>query len=179
MAFDDAVADFPADPMNRIIPNGTVTPWHMLEHIRLTQWDILDYIRNRDYVEPDWPADYWPPVDARATSEQFQATLDAIRADNDALRQIVRDTATDVFATIPNTPGHTIIREVRIVADHNSYHLGEFAILRQAMGFKHVESGPLVRSSYHARDQVPGAEHRALRRRAALDSNGRVIPAAS
>jgi hypothetical protein len=134
MAFDDAVADFPADAINRIIPNGTVTPWHMLEHIRLTQWDILDYIRNRDYVEPDWPAEYWPPVDARATPEQFQATLDAFRADNDALRQIVRDTATDVFATIPNTPGHTIIREVRIVADHNSYHLGEFAILRQAMG---------------------------------------------
>jgi hypothetical protein len=134
MAFDDAVADFPADAMNRIIPNGTVTPWHMLEHIRLTQWDILDYIRNRDYVEPDWPADYWPPEDARATPEQFQATLNAFRADNDALRQIVRDPAMDVFAAIPNTPGHTIIREVRIVADHNSYHLGEFAILRQAMG---------------------------------------------
>jgi hypothetical protein len=134
MAFDDAVADFPADAMNRIIPNGTVTPWHMLEHIRLTQWDILDYIRNREYVEPDWPADYWPPEDARATPEQFQATLNAFRADNDALRLIVRDAATDVFAAIPNTPGHTIIREVRIVADHNSYHLGEFAILRQAMG---------------------------------------------
>jgi hypothetical protein len=134
MAFDDAVADFPAEAINRIIPNGTVTPWHMLEHIRLTQWDILDYIRNRDYVEADWPAEYWPPVDARATPEQFQATLNAIRADNDALRLIVRDSATDVFAMIPNTPGHTIIREVRIVADHNSYHLGEFAILRQAMG---------------------------------------------
>jgi hypothetical protein len=134
MSFDDAVADFPDDAMNRLIPNGSVTPWHMLEHIRLTQWDILDYVRNRDYVEPDWPADYWPDESARATPEQFQATLDAFRADNDALRGIVRDPATDVFATIPNTPGHTLIREIRIVADHNSYHLGEFAILRQAMG---------------------------------------------
>jgi hypothetical protein len=134
MPFDDAVADFPEEAMNRLIPNGSVTPWHMLEHIRLTQWDILDYIQNPGYTEPEWPADYWPAESARATPEQFQATIDAFRADNDALRRIVRDPTTDVFAMIPNTPGHTIIREVRIVADHNSYHLGEFAILRQAMG---------------------------------------------
>jgi hypothetical protein len=133
MPFDDAVADFPTDAMNRVIPNGSVTPWHMLEHLRLTQWDILDYIRNRAYVEIAWPDDYWPPERARATPEQFQATIDAFRADNEALRRIVRDPTNDVFATIPDTPGHTIIREVRIVADHNSYHLGEFAILRQAM----------------------------------------------
>jgi len=62
------------------------------------------------------------------------------------------------------------------------YHPDEFAEMKSealAMGFKHVESGPLVRSSYHARDQVPGAELRALRRRASLDADGRVIPAAS
>ena len=134
MPFDEAVADFPADAINRLVPGGDVTPWAILEHLRLTQWDILDYIRNRDYAEMEWPEEYWPPKGAETTAEGFKASVEAFRADNDALRRIVADPSTDVFAVIPGTPNHTIVREVRIVADHNSYHLGEFAILRQSMG---------------------------------------------
>ena len=134
MPFEAAVADFPADGINRLVPDSPYSPWHLLEHIRATQTDILDYIRNRDYLEPTWPDEYWPPRGATATPAEFQATLDAFRRDRNALRDIVADPATDLFAVIPDTPGHTIFREIRITGAHNAYHIGEFAILRQVMG---------------------------------------------
>jgi hypothetical protein len=134
MPFDAAVAQFPADAINRHPPNVPYTPWHLLEHIRIAQADILDYIRNHDYIAPQWPEEYWPPRDATATPERFAQTIEAFRADRQALRDLVADPATDLLATIPGTPGHTILREIRLVGDHNAYHIGEFAILRQVMG---------------------------------------------
>jgi len=133
MPFEDAVADFPPDAMNRLPPNVPYTPWHLLEHLRLTQADILDYIRNRAYLEPGWPDAYWPSPDASATPEQFAQSVEGFRADQAALHDLVVDPATDLLAMIPNTPGHTILREIRVVGDHNAYHIGEFAILRQVM----------------------------------------------
>jgi hypothetical protein len=134
MPFEAAVADFPGDAINRLVPDSPYTPWHLLEHIRFAQWDILDYIRNREYLEATWPDEYWPGRDATATPAEFEETLAAFRRDRDALRDIVADSATDLFATIPGTPGHTIFREIRIIGAHNAYHIGEFAILRQVMG---------------------------------------------
>ena len=134
MAFDDAVADFPPDAINAVPPNVGYTPWHLLEHLRITQWDILDYIVNRDYRGMKWPDEYWPSPTATATAEQFAATIAGFRSDNQALCDLVADPATDLLAVIPNTPGHSILREVRVVGDHNSYHIGEFAVLRQVMG---------------------------------------------
>jgi DinB superfamily len=134
MPFEAAVADFPAEGINRRVPDADYTPWHLLEHIRFAQVDILDYIRDRAYLEPTWPDEYWPPRDATATLAEFRATLDAFRRDRAALRDLVADPATDLFAVLPDTPGHTIFREIRIVGAHNAYHIGEFAILRQVMG---------------------------------------------
>jgi len=134
MPFDEAVADFPDEAINARPPNVEYTPWHLLEHVRLTQADILDYIVNRDYVEIEWPAEFWPARDSMATPAQFAETIAGFHRDVAALRDIVNDPATDLVATIPGTPGHTILREVRIVGDHNAYHVGEFAVLRQVMG---------------------------------------------
>ena len=133
MTFDEAVADFPTDAINAHAPNVPYTPWHLLEHLRITQRDILDYVRQDEYTERDWPADYWPAEDAIADRAQFDATIDGFREDNAALRDIVANPGTDLFAVIPGTPGHTVLREARIDADHNAYHIGEFAILRQVM----------------------------------------------
>jgi hypothetical protein len=134
MPFDEAVADFPDDAINRRPPNVEYTPWHLLEHLRLTQADILDYVTNERYVEPSWPADYWPDRDATATREVFDQTIGDFRADLATLRGLVLDPARDLFAVIPGTPGHTLLREARIDSDHNAYHVGEFAVLRQVMG---------------------------------------------
>ncbi len=134
MPFDTAVADFPAVAVNRRPPNVPYTPWHLLEHIRIAQRDILDYIRDRAYLAPDWPEEYWPARDATATPDEFARTVEGYRSDRAALRALVADPATDLLAVIPDTPDHTILREVRLVGDHNAYHIGEFAILRLVMG---------------------------------------------
>ena len=134
MSFEDAVADFPDDAINRRPPNVGYTPWHLVEHLRLTQWDILEYVRNPKWVSPDWPIGYWPDPSAEATPAQFAASVAGFLADRAALGDLVADPASDLLAPIPHTPGHSLLREVRIVADHNAYHVGEFAILRQVMG---------------------------------------------
>jgi hypothetical protein len=134
MRFEEAVADFPDDAINSRPPNVSYTPWHVVEHLRLTQWDILEYIRNPAWVSPDWPIGYWPDPSATATPEQFGDSVARFLADRTALRDLVADPAWDLTASIPHTPGHTLLREVLIVADHNAYHVGEFAILRQVMG---------------------------------------------
>lgn len=134
MPFEDAIADFPDDAINGRAPNVDYTPWHLLEHLRLTQADILDYVIDPDYVELEWPAGYWPDRNATATRAEFDATNHAFIADKAALRTLVMDPERDLFAVIPGTPGHTLLREVRVDADHNAYHVGEFAILRQIMG---------------------------------------------
>ena len=134
MPFDAAVADFPDEAVNRRPPNVPYTPWHLVEHIRIAQRDILDYIRDRTYLAPNWPEEYWPARDATATPDEFARSVTSFRADSQALHELVADPATDLLATIPGTPGHTILREVRLVGAHNAYHIGEFAILRQVMG---------------------------------------------
>ncbi len=134
MPFDAAVADFPDEAINRRPPNVPYTPWHLIEHIRRTQADLLAYIRQAGYVAPKWPAAYWPAPDSKATPDEFARSVDGFRSDQAALHELVADPATDLLATIPNTPGHTILREVRLAADHTAYHVGELAILRQVMG---------------------------------------------
>ena len=135
LPFEAAVADFPTEAINQPVPDlPAYTPWHLLDHIRYAQWDILEYIRNRAYLEPTWPDNYWPPLDATATREEFDETITSFQRDRASLREIIEEASTDLLAVIPNTPGHTIFREIRVVGAHNAYHIGEFAILRQVMG---------------------------------------------
>ena len=134
MPFEEAVADFPDEVMNRRPPNVDYTPWALLEHLRITQLDILEYVTDPEYVERTWPDDYWPDPAAIATREDFDATIRGFLVDRAALRGLLTDPSRDLFAVIPGSPGHTLLREIRIDADHNAYHIGEFAILRQVMG---------------------------------------------
>ena len=134
MPFEDAVKDFPDEAINLRAPSVDYTPWHLLEHLRLTQADILDYVINPAYVELDWPLDYWPDPAATATRVQFDETIRGFLGDKAALRALLMDPERDLLAVIPGTPGHTLLREVRVDADHNAYHVGEFAIMRQIMG---------------------------------------------
>jgi hypothetical protein len=134
MRFAEAVADLPDHAINRRPPNVDYTPWHLVEHLRITQRDILEYIRDPAWVSPDWPIRYWPQPDATATAAGFAASAAAFLEDRAALRDLVANPAWDLTAPIPHTPGHSLLREIRIVTDHNAYHVGELAILRQVMG---------------------------------------------
>ncbi|HEU5343273.1 MAG TPA: DinB family protein [Ktedonobacterales bacterium] len=140
MSFTEAVADYPMDRINALFPHGGYSAWHLLEHLRLTQWDILDFIRNPDYQERAWPQDYWPAPDQQATPDDWRRTIQSFLADQQALLAIIQDPETDLWAPIPQGTGQTIAREIMVVADHNAYHIGEFAIMRQVMetwGLRH------------------------------------------
>jgi hypothetical protein len=134
MPFEAAVADFPDDAINAFPPNVPYTPWHLVEHLRLTQADMLDYVSSADYREKRWPDDFWPERDARATREEWDASVQGFLDDRSELRALAADPARDPDEPIPWTPGHSLFRCVRIIGDHNAYHVGEFAILRQVMG---------------------------------------------
>lgn len=134
LTFEQAVADFPLEFINRRPPNVPYTPWHLLEHLRIAQWDILEFIRNPQHVSPEWPKGYWPAADEQADAARWQQTLAEFQADMQALQDLAANPATDLLAEIPHAPGYTILREILLVADHNAYHIGEFAILRQIMG---------------------------------------------
>ncbi len=134
MTLEDAVADYPVESMNTTFPNGDYSSWHLLEHIRLSQWDILDFMRNPEYQEREWPKEYWPPQEAQASEADWNETLASFQRDMQALQAIAMDPQIDLHARIPWGTGQTILRELLLVADHNAYHIGEFAIMRQVMG---------------------------------------------
>ena len=133
MPFDQAVADFPAAHMNDFPPHVSYTPWQLLEHLRIAQWDILEFIRNPAHRSPPWPDGYWPPRTTSVDSAMWAQTISAFQADLQTLQTIVANPAIDLYASLPHAPGYTILREMLVVAEHNAYHIGEFAILRQVM----------------------------------------------
>lgn len=108
--------------------------WQLLEHLRFAQQDILDFCRNPNYQEPDWPDDYWPAEAAPPDQAMLDKTLKAIRRDLEAMVQLVQDTENDLFAVIPHGNGQTLLREAMLVAEHNAYHLGQVVVLRRLQG---------------------------------------------
>jgi DinB family protein len=134
MTFEDAIADFPPDAINVAPPNMPYTPWHLVEHLRITQRDMLDYVIGPDYPRLDWPTDYWLARTTSAGVEQWEASVRAFLDDRGRLGALVTDPERDMEAPIAWTPGHSLLRCVRIIGNHNSYHVGELAILRQVTG---------------------------------------------
>ncbi len=134
MSFDQAVADFPLEVINTRPPHVPYTPWHLLEHLRIAQWDILEFIRSPGHRSPPWPKGYWPSPEAMADETKWLGSIDRFRGDLNALQDLIEDPDTDLYAPLPHAPEYTIFREILTVADHNAYHIGEFAILRQVMG---------------------------------------------
>jgi len=130
ISFDQAVADFPMKQINTQLPGQpSYTPWRLLEHIRLAQRDILDFIRDPAYVSPEWPAGYWPPQGEKADEARWRRTIEEFRADRRELEKIVKDPNTDLTALMPQGEEYTVLREILVAADHNAYHLGEFGLM--------------------------------------------------
>lgn len=141
MTFQEAVAQFPLDKINTIFPNGTYSAWHLLEHIRITQVDIINFITNENYKEIEWPKEYWPPKEKQADKKDWKKTIELYESDIQKLMNIVKDETTDLYTKIQWGNGQTIFREILLVADHTAYHLGEFASMREVMktwGKSHV-----------------------------------------
>ena len=132
--FEKVVKDFPADLRGNRPEGAEHSPWEVLEHLRIAQWDILDFSQNAEYKEPKWPDEYWPKTAAPADEKAWDQSVIAFRSDLKAMCDLVADERTDLFAKIPHGDGQTVLREALVVADHNAYHLGELVLLRRMLG---------------------------------------------
>lgn len=139
MSFDEAVSGFPLKNINRRLPNASYTVWHLLEHMRIAQWDILEFVRNPDHVSPEFPEGYWPKVDEMASTAQWKKTVKDFRSDLKAVADIVKAPGTDFFSPIPHAKDYNILREILLVADHNAYHVAELVTLRRVLNMKPIK----------------------------------------
>lgn len=132
--FDAAVEGLPPELRGRTPAGLPYSPWQLLEHLRITQHDILDFSRNPDYREIRWPDDYWPESPAPPDSGAWERSVAAFHEDRQALQAMVRDPSVDLFGTIPHGSGQTYIRELLLAADHAAYHIGEMVAVRRMLG---------------------------------------------
>ncbi|HXZ33628.1 MAG TPA: DinB family protein [Terriglobales bacterium] len=132
--FDDAIADFPSELRGQKPANLPHSAWMLLEHMRIAQWDILEFSRNRKHKSPEWPKGYWPATDDPPNTAQWNTSIKQFRADLKEMEDLVKNPKTDLFAKIPWGDGQTILREALLVADHNAYHLAQIVDLRRLLG---------------------------------------------
>jgi hypothetical protein len=132
--FEQAFAGLPAK-LRGARPRGLpFTAWRLLEHMRIAQWDVLEFSRDPKHVSPESPEDYWPAGDRPLNAAAWEHSINSFRADRKAMEKLVADPKTDLNARIPHGTGQTILREALLVADHNAYHLGQVVMLRRLLG---------------------------------------------
>jgi len=128
---ESAIKDFPLDKINEKIENSPHSAWQLLEHIRIAQWDILEFSRDAKHRSPDWPDGYWPKKDG--TKSDWKASVKQVLKDLKAMQALVKDKKDDLYEPFPWGEGQTLLREALLVAVHNSYHLGQLVLLKRML----------------------------------------------
>ncbi|MDA2923960.1 DinB family protein [Acidobacteria bacterium AH-259-L09] len=134
VSFDQAITDLSSEIRGQKTPALPYTIWQLLEHMRIAQWDILEFSRNSEHVSPEWPGGYWPESDAPSDDSAWQNSIEAFCSDLQAMKDLVSDPSIHLFAPIPHGDGQAILREALLVADHNAYHLGQIVLIRKMLG---------------------------------------------
>jgi len=131
--FDDLIDDFPIELIHRRIVPIPYTAWQLLEHMRIAQWDILEFSRNSKHVSPKWPEGYWPDETIVPDPKTWRESVKSFKKDLKAMEYLVLNPKTDLFTPIPWGDGQTILRETLLVADHNAYHLGSLMTMKRML----------------------------------------------
>jgi len=132
--FMDALDDFPAGKYGTFANALPHTGWQLLEHVRLAQWDILEFSRNPKHVSPNFPDGYWPKTPMPPNEKAWDESVAAFQRDLQDMVRLVQNPRTNLFVKIRHGQGQSILREALVLADHNSYHLGQLVDLRRALG---------------------------------------------
>ena len=131
--YAEVLGAFPARWAGQRIPAVPHTAWRLLEHLRIAQWDILEWTRDAAHESPDFPRGYWPDTEAPPSARAWKQSIAAFLADLEAMIALVEDPATDPTAAIPHTDGVSLLREALLLADHNSYHLGQLVLVQRTL----------------------------------------------
>lgn len=132
--FETAVKNVPVEARGKRPRGAEHSPWEVLEHLRIAQWDILEFSRDPKHKSPDWPGGYWPGKPAPPDEKAWDKSVRAFRKDLKSMCELVANESTDLFAKIPHGDGQTILREALLLGDHNAYHLGELVLVRRLLG---------------------------------------------
>jgi len=134
VSFDQVVANVPSELRGQAPANLPYSLWQLLEHLRITQWDILDFCRNAKYEGIKWPDEYWPPTATPPTASAWDESIRRFKTDRQALHDMARDLTFDLNAKIPHGNGQTYLRELVLVIDHSAYHVGQMVLVRRLLG---------------------------------------------
>jgi hypothetical protein len=132
--FSDAIDGFPAAKRGTFMESLPHTGWQLLEHVRIAQWDILEFSRDTKHISPGFPEGYWPKTPVPPDEAAWDKSVASFQKDLQEMIKLVKNPKTDLCAKIPHGQGQTILREALLLADHNSYHLGQLVDLRRALG---------------------------------------------
>ncbi len=132
--FETVIGGLPAQLRGTKVRRLPFTAWRLLDHMRIAQWDILEFCRDPKHISPKFPESYWPASDAPSSAAAWNAGVKSFRRDLAEMQVLVENPATNLLAPIPHGTGQTILREALLVADHNAYHLGQIVLLRRLLG---------------------------------------------
>jgi hypothetical protein len=132
--YAQSIKDFPTELRGKRPKGGPHSPWELLEHLRIAQWDILEFSRNGKHDSPKWPEGYWPKYPEPPDDQAWDRSIHQFSHDTDAFCKLIEDESNDLFAKIPHGDGQTLLREALLAADHNAYHLGQFVLVRRMLG---------------------------------------------
>ncbi|MET1053831.1 MAG: DinB family protein [Pedobacter sp.] len=133
-SFEDAVKGISMDLIGVVPDRLPYGVWHMAEHLRITQWDILEFCLGPDHESPKWPDEYWPEVGREVSKETWDATISGFRKDRQRFLDLLKDESRDLYAPFAYGDGQSLFREALLLADHNSYHVGEIIVIRRLLG---------------------------------------------
>jgi hypothetical protein len=128
-----SIKKFPSKLQGQKPKGSPHTPWQLLEHIRIAQWDILEFSKRAKHKSPKWPDEYWPKEEAPPSGKAWNKSVKQIQADLEAMVKLIGDPKKDLFAAIPHGDGQTLLREALLIADHNAYHLGQLVMVRRIL----------------------------------------------
>jgi uncharacterized damage-inducible protein DinB len=134
VSFDKAVDGIPPDLRGKQPSGAPYSPWQLLEHVRITQHDVLDFCVNAGYQEVKWPDAYWPPAAAPPSAAAWDDSVSRVREDRKALEALAANSDIDLSARIPHGSGQTYMRELVLVIDHSAYHVGQLVLVRRLLG---------------------------------------------
>lgn len=133
-SFEDAVKDIPHELLDQVPKGLPYSIWQLVEHIRITQWDILDFCRNPKYKSRNWPDDYWPKEKGPAHTGDFKKSVDQTLADRKEFIALLRKAGDEeLYTPFQHGDGQNLFREALLIIDHTSYHIGELIVIRRLL----------------------------------------------
>lgn len=134
VTLDEACAAVPPTLLNQPVAGLPYTLWQLAEHVRIAQWDIVEFCLNPEHESPPWPAGYWPAPEQQATAAHWQHTLAQIAHDRNRFLDLLRDPQQDLVVPLPHGNGQTLLREALLLGDHAAYHTGQIILVRRLLG---------------------------------------------